>query len=359
MSHESQLAPPSLGHMFKTGSLFEDPVLDRAPADPYPGWKPKAGGDASALAPYVDDDLREEKEPSNPVGAGISIADGVHTAADAVIEGETSGATFGQLATKMSHEATEVLAGEGSTAQTALMGSTAALAPVSIAGGIMDMIEGIGDIRRGNTMEGTFTTTAGGLGILSGGSSVVGLAGVGSAAAAAPLLATGATAIKTTRYGDQNVKKRGWLHDSEGNALSASEWAGHNGRAVDDYLTKHGHPYLGTAAGIATTAGSVVPAAAMALGGAGVGAYDNLTDAGHSLGKGMANGTRAFHYAHYQGMDLSPQEGKELANYDDGQEAAVERSKREHPERWGHNPNNPTFAQFFDTLQADAHGGNK
>jgi hypothetical protein len=112
-------------------------------------------------------------------------------------------------------------------------------------------------------------------------------------------------------------------------------------------------PYLGSAAGLFTTAEALVPAAAMTLAGAAAGGCSALTDIGHAAGSAMAHHHRTAHYASYSGMDLNHEQAASFADYDDAKAAAIERSKAEHPERWGHNPNNPTYGQAFAHMLTD------
>ena len=299
------------------------PFLDDAAApvhNPLQGWGPTSRGDANALLPYVDDDIGEEK--SNPVAQGLTATDAGHLAADAVIEGGTSAGTWTEMAAKMGHHGAHVLAGEGTTAETALSGATAVAAPVAILGGIMEMIDGGKEYANGHKMEGLFTAGGGALGASSGVAGIAGLAGSGAAATAAPLLGSAALGLKSGRYGDNQVKKHNWVHDEDGNALSASEWAANNGRTVDHFLSKHGHPHVGTVAGLVATYASLWPAVDMAIAGAIAGGVDTLGDAGSAVGSKMAHAERAHHYASYKGIDMTKQEARGLADYDDKQREA-------------------------------------
>src|SRR5437868_7344049 len=76
----SQITPPA----------FADTPL--APAHPYPGWHSPGGGDASALLPWIDDDLREhhEEEHESPVKRGIDAVETAHTAVDLIADGGKS-----------------------------------------------------------------------------------------------------------------------------------------------------------------------------------------------------------------------------------------------------------------------------
>jgi hypothetical protein len=304
-----------------------------APAHPYPNWKPTARGDAGALSPYVDDDLREE--PSNPVTTGISAVDKAHLTADAIINGGTELSELG-------HEATSLFTGEASATTKAFAGATAVAAPLSIFGGILDIAEGVGEVRHGNTNDGSIHLVGGGSNIISGASGLAGLGGSSAAVACSGGAAAFGLGLAAGHYGDQQVKKLGWLHDDDGQAVNASQWAANAGGRADDWFTEHGHPSLGTAAGVATTIGASVPGAVMAVGA-------GAASAGHAAGTAMANHHRASHYANYEGMNIVGG-AQGLADYDDDHAAALERSKAEHPERWGNNPHNPTYGQAYAQL---------
>ncbi len=306
--------------------LHEEPL---APANPFLGWMSPGGGDSSALLPWVDDDLRQEDEPSTPVGLGLGLADAGGLVGEALTKGgQPVGAAFG-------HEVAQIFEGEASTGAIVGSAANAVLAPMSIAGGIMDMIEGFGEWSQGNKLKGGFKIGEGSAGAASG---ACGLAALGGVSAALPLglaLGTGATAAKVGRYGDQKAKELGWFHDDAGHALAASEWAGQLGRSVNDSLTDRGHPRLGAIAGGATLAGATIANIGIAPAAAAIGA-------GHSIGSSLAHHHRAKHYAQWDGINGIEGGAEALADDDDKRDAAIERSKREHPERWG-----PTVGQWY------------
>ena len=313
--------PQGFDDAYKPANPFANiptPFLDdaAAPHNPVPEWKPTARGDAKALLPYVDDDIGET-EKSNPVGDALAWSDRAHLGVEAAANG-------GKTAAEVAEEAEKFMLGGSEGAESVLGGISAFAAPLAIAGGAVDLVEGIDLLRHGETAEGLIKTTEGAAGVTSGGAGIATFAGSTAAATVAAGAGAGAVGLGVGHFGDNQVKKHGWIHDSEGKALSASEWAGHNGRRADDYLTEHGHPHLGTAAGIATTAVSVVPAAGIAVGGAVVGGVDTLEDAGSWLGTKAAHAERAHHYEHYQGIDMTKREAKELADYDDAQREASE-----------------------------------
>lgn len=274
-----------------------------------------------------------EAEGGSPATPVLAAADDAHLLAEAAIDGETAATSWGGLTAHMGHEAVEIMAGEGTAMQTGMMGASAVMGPVAIAGGIMEMIEGRKEWQEGRKADGAVSMGAGGLGVSSGVAGLAGLAGAGPAAAAAPLLASSAVGLKVGHFGDNEVKKMGVLHNDEGEAESASEWAGENGKHADAWVTKHLHSgALGTIAGLGATLGSVFPAAGMSMAGAVMGGYSLANNAGHAIGTGLAHHHRASHYESAYGMSEKDAQG--LADYDDGQAAAIERSKREHPERW-------------------------
>ncbi len=188
-----------------------------------------------------------------------------------------------------------------------------------------------------------------------------GLADVGAGGAGIATLATTAaapvaaglsafkTGLKLGNYGDHQVKDLGWFHDRDGNPESVSEWAGGCGRSTREWFAERGHPYIGSAAGAAATAGTAVAGVPVAIAGAVVG-----TD--HKIGDALAHHHRVNHFMNYDGMNVSHQAAEGLADYDDEQRAAAERAKREHPERWGNNPNNPSKPQAFAHLMELAQG---
>jgi hypothetical protein len=136
--------------------------------------------------------------------------------------------------------------------------------------------------------------------------------------------------LQVGHYGDGEVKKHGWLHDSEGEAESASEWMGDTMGRADDWVTKHsGSAVLGKGAAALTGLGTLLPAGAMALGGAAVGGYDAATGLGHAVGDKVANRHRANHYSRYEGIDHIGGGAQSMANYDDAKRAAVERANQQ------------------------------
>jgi len=301
---------------------WRDDAAAQAVHHPFPEWKPEARGDARALLPYVDHDIGES-EKTNPVGEGLTWADRAHLGVETVANG-------GKTAAKVAEEASEFMAGGAEGAEAVLGGISAFAAPLALGAGAFDLVEGIDLVRHGDTTEGSVKLMEGGAGITSGGAGIATFAGSAGAASFAAGGGAAAVGVALGHYGDKQVEKLDWLHDDNGKAISASESAANYGQKVDDYLTLHGHPMLGTAAGIATTFGASVPAAGVAAAAIPVGA-------GHWLGTTAANHKRTSHYENY---DVNIVGGaKSLANYDDDQAAAVERSKREHPEKWGRRVN--------------------
>jgi hypothetical protein len=144
--------------------------------------------------------------------------------------------------------------------------------------------------------------------------------------------------LQIGHHGDEQVKELGRLHDAAGHAVTGSQWAGDTAASVHNWFADRGHPMIGHVAGVPTLAGTTVVAGGMAVEAA-------AESAGRSAGGWLGHRARV---GDYRGYDVNLPEGPEaFAHYDDTQEAAVERSKREHPERWGHNPSNPSYAQAF------------
>ncbi len=304
----------------------------------------------------------EGEEAENPVSTGLEYADYAHLGADALIEGETKGDGLLGLVDSMGEEASEVLAGAGEAAQTGLAASTGAVfAPMAITGGIMEMIEGYNEF--GRDAAGGATTFLGGMATAgSGVSATLGLAGIGSAAAAGPALASGAAGLKIGSYGNEQTKELGWILDHDGNDITASSWAAQNGEDTERWLAKHTHNKTFAAIGGGTaTALSVPTAAVLATAGAVNGGVNKLEDFGAEHGKQLANFHRMNIYAGtekdgtldavdgigarnpYTGQVEIAQRGtrqadlgaQQMADYDDNLSDAVERSKVLHPERWG------------------------
>lgn len=199
-------------------------------------------------------------EESNPVGTALSVVDYAHLAGEAAVAGGTSARTLGEMAGHLGHEALEVFLGEGTAAQTGMAAASAIAAPLAIAGGTMEMFEGYDQYKEGHKLDGGMTMAQGGLSATSGLFGLAALAGSGGAAVAAPMAAAGAGGLALGRYGDKSVKELGWLHDGQGHAESASDWAGDTGTAADNWVTQHtGSGTLGTIAGLGTTLGASVP----------------------------------------------------------------------------------------------------
>lgn len=308
-------------------------------AHPYPDWKPSARGDASALLPYIDDDLREE--PENPVSPWLSGVDNTHLLGDAAIYGDAPVQHLGE-------HASHVLSGETTAGRTGFGAFGVLASGASIAGGAIDLIEGYQQYQNGNRADGAFSMTEGGLNVVSGASGLAAIGGSTVAAATSVVAGTGALGLEIGHHGDKQVKKLGWLHDDDGHAVSASDWAANLGQDANDWMTERGHPILGGMAGGVALGAGIVAGTGMSLAAIPV-------SAGHSIGTSVAHDEREDHYEHY---DVGIVGGaKSLADYDDAQQDAVQRSRNEHPERWGQNPRNPTYGQAFAQLRTQARGG--
>jgi hypothetical protein len=219
-----------------------------------------------STAPAAAPERHEEE--SNPVGTALQIADYAHLAGDAAVDGHVAANSVGGMFAEMGEDAAKIWQGEGTAAQTAMKGLTAIAAPLAIGGGVMDTIEGVDAYRRGDHEGGVLKTIEGGL---TTGSGVTGLAGLASGvgATAAPVLGAGATGMAIGHYGDEQSKKLGIFHDDQGRAESASDWAGDESAKADNWVTrKTGSGALGTAAGVATWAGTSIAGAGVATGSA-------------------------------------------------------------------------------------------
>ena len=314
-----------------------------APPHPYPGWQPSGAGDPNALLAWIDRDLkghdeildapprRLEEEPENsefakPVTTAKGVIDNVERG-EHVAEAAAEGAGWLKHGV---HAASRALA--------------PVVGPLGIAGGAMEIAEGIHDARDGRGVDGTIEIASGAAGMGSSGAGMASLL-VNGAIPWAVGLGAASDGMKFGHYGDEQLKNLDRLHDGAGHAVTASQWAGETAASVHNWFADRGHPIVGHMLGVPTLAGTTVAAGGMA-------AEAAAESAGRAAGGWLGRRARV---SHYKGYDVGLPEGAEaLAHYDDTQEAAVERSKREHPERWGHNPHNPSFAQAFANLERAA-----
>jgi len=211
----------------------------------------------------------------NPVLNGLTLLDLGHAVGEAAIDGRTAFQNFGQLAHHAGHEAGALWTGAGTTAQQGLNVATGVMSPLAIAGGTMEIIDGVNQLRHGDS-AGAVTATSGLATAGSGIAGLAGLAGSGVAAAAAPVLSAAGLGLKAGAYGNQQVKERGWLEDSEGNNASASEWVADKAQSVDEYVSEKTWGPLGTAAGLATWYGGSFLGAGAAVGAGALGAGEAL-----------------------------------------------------------------------------------
>lgn len=328
-------------------------------------------------------DEQKEGEPANPVGTGLDIVDGAHLTGDSFIEGGAPGKSMLEIGEDM-EEKGNLFDPAIEADHMGLSSGTVIAAPLAIAGGIMEMYEGYEDIKKGDEGgSGTLSVGEGGLTTASGIAAIAGLAGSAVGAVAAPLLATGATGMKVGHYGDQQVQKLGWYHDEDGKAQTASSWMADQGTAANDWVTKQtgGDRVLGHTAGLETMGQSLPEAGGAATLAAMKGTNDKVIDplvtTGRELGSDIAAMNRADHYDGYDaqlstvdpktGKTVVPEKGSvearraddDWANYDDEKDAAIARSKKEHPERWGLPPDQ-TYGQWMDQwTQIAARGGAK
>lgn len=299
------------------------------------------------------------KEPKNPVGVGLEWLDYLSLACEAK-EGRTlHGASYAELAEDMAEESSEMwkpgamttFAEAGGTAGSAL------LSAVNVAGGMFEMYEGVKEYEHNKAdglfgvAEGLATTTSGVAGVMS-------LGGVASAGPAAPLAGSVALGLKVGHHGDQQVKEMGWMHDSTGEAVTASDWAADQGQLSEDKIERlTGSHALGVAAGMVTTVDAGIAGGVVAGAAAGNEKLLQLEAFGQERGRRSANLDRADQYAlmdtgfavrdpitgqvklSHPGTEAARVGAKQMADYDDQAIDAVDRSKLLHPERWGQAPN--------------------
>ncbi len=216
----------------------------------------------------------------NPVLNTATGVDGAHAVGEMVTAGGAPAGSFRSLMHYMGHHGDDAWRGMTaagdpvSTGSKVMQGATAIASPIAVAGGTMEIIDGINMMRHGDVSGGVVTTTAGGL---TAGSGVAGLAGLGGSAAGAALaapLSAAALGVKGGMYANEDVKERGWLSDREGNDASISEWAAENGQAVDEWVSEKTFGPLGSLAGGVTTLGSSIAGTGVALASLGVSALD-------------------------------------------------------------------------------------
>ncbi|MGE5187202.1 MAG: hypothetical protein ACM31C_34370 [Acidobacteriota bacterium] len=341
MSHEQLLRSGAAPSLVGTAAQHADDALARP--HPYPAWQPTAAGDPNALLPWIDHDLEGHDavldappRPRRDEPERSEFAKPARTTKRVVEDVERA---------KRVAEGAEWL--EHGALHTASQALAPVLGPLGMASGAVEIAEGISEARDGHGVDGALDIASGAAGV---GSSGAGMASLLVAGAIPWAVGLGAAedGMEVGHYGDKQVKELGRLHDSEGNATTASRWAGDTARDVHDWFADRGHPVLGHVAGVPTLAGTTVIAGGLAVEAA---AESEGRAAGGWLG-------RRSRVNHYNGYDMNLVGGAEsFAHYDDTQEAAIERTKREHPERWGHNPNNLTPDQAFAHLiQLAEHG---
>ncbi len=312
----------------------------------------------------------EESEGKVPdaVDYPLKVADWAHVAGDAAMDG---GVHFGEISHDLAHHAGSIFTGEASAAQKALGGFTAVAAPLAIVGGMVDAYDAYEELKAGD-MRGAATGLQAGATITGGVSGIGGLAGIGEMAATSSLALSAATGLQLGRYGDKQIEKLGWFQDREGDNVGASGWIADRAQRADDSVADAvGHGLLGRAAGglagLGTWAGMSAISPWVAAAGAGAG-----------MGRGLAHSERVGNYAgkqwwqpkdRWEGIQqvgrVDPRTGKtviadrgtdgarewaqEQADWDDRQEEAIARSKREHPERWATpEPKTQRYGQWID-----------
>ena len=191
----------------------------------------------------------------------------------------------------LAHGGAEALSEEGGHALShlggevpgsAAAGAGALLGPLSVAGGSIELIEGLHE----GGAKGAVTATKGALGIVGGtgttlaaGGAFAGTAGGSALAAAGPVSAAGIGGIIIGQKGDEGVKKTGMLHDDQGRPESASDRLGNRAWAVHEWAKKKGAPDWLAHTAAAGAGVAMLPAAGVtAVGGA-------LANLGYWLGE--------------------------------------------------------------------------
>ncbi|MGE0403797.1 MAG: hypothetical protein AB7T06_44225 [Kofleriaceae bacterium] len=206
----------------------------------------------------------------SPVVTGLSLVDYMHLVGEGAVSGGLSAGTAGA---HLAAEAGEIFEGVGhaTAAQRAMFGATAIASPIAVGGGVLEIVDGINGMVHGDAGKGLRTTVTGAATAGSGVAGIAGLAGSAGGATLAPVLSSFAAGAKLGAYGDEEVRRMGWLQDRDGNDASASEWAAEKGQAVDEWVTEHTFGPLGTLAGFATTYGASLLGAGASVAAAAVG----------------------------------------------------------------------------------------
>jgi len=261
---------------------MDDDYLGALSTGPQACYLPDASHAPVAPADHGEHEGGEggEHEGAGPLDYLLGGVHYAHQGLEVATAGGTSAQSFAGMSEKLLHHITKAWSGEAGVGGEVGTAANGIAAPLSIAGGIMEFIGGINEWKEGHRGDGAFEMTKGGVEVGSGVATVAGMAGSEAGAALGPLGGALATGMAVGHYGDGSVKRRGWLHDDEGHAESASEWAGEKGRDVRDWAERHGMmPADANALGVATTLGSSIAGAGMAVGAA-------AADAGQGIGRG-------------------------------------------------------------------------
>ncbi len=333
---------------------------------------------AGLVAPTTEqrdaEKIDEDTEKENPVSAALSRADQVHLGAATFLEREAAGGTYAELAEEMAESSSEFWEGTASTGKTAFAGASAGFGMISIGGGIMEMFEGREEMKH-NFVEGSFTFGGGLATVGSGVAEIASFGGVAAAGPAAPILGGLALGSKIGREGDKQVKELGWLHNSDGDAETASAWMGDNAEKVEEKVEgATGNHTLGVIAGTGSIVAQAGAGAVVATAAAGNSKILQLEEFGRGRGRRIANEERTESYFMQgdgiairdprtnqvtmtdAGSDASRLGAQQLADYDDKKEDAVDRSKLLHPRQWGLDPNAVSvFNDQSDKIYAATH----
>ncbi|CAN5338775.1 hypothetical protein BH11MYX1_BH11MYX1_53390 [soil metagenome] len=180
-----------------------------------------------------------EEGAENPVGIGLEWWDNVSLAREANEARSVHGASYAEMAQHMAEESSEMWE-EGATTTLAEGGATAAsglLSAVNVAGGLFEIYDGVKEYGHNKT-DGAFGTAEGFATTTSGVAGIASLGGVASAGPVAPLAGSLSLGLKVGHHGDKQVKEMGWMHDSTGEAVTASDWAADKGQQAEDNVAQ-------------------------------------------------------------------------------------------------------------------------
>ncbi len=376
-SHKKAKHKPKPKPRPKQAQPSKKPVA-RAP-DEKPQLKPSSAQGTkqvpfSSRAAIRGSEGMEEPEKENPVAVALEYADYAHLALDAVVDGHCTGSSYSVLAEEMAEETTSLWTGPATNGAYAAGATSGLLGMVNVAGGIYQTIRG-GQEWSHNKADAVFDISEGVGKTVGGFSQFASMAGVKAAGPVAALVGSAILGVEIGRHGDDQVKEMGWLHDSRGAGVTATDWAADKGQLAEDEVerTTGSHP-LGVLAGMDASVIAGIEGGVVAGFAAGNEKVLNIEAYGRERGRSMANFNRAEAYAAQEtgyavrdpltGQVTLPEPGtnawqvgaKQYADHDDEQMNAVERAKLLHPERWGESPNSVSmFNHAAEQMYAATH----